>query len=234
MTTLEGAVVLVTGGNRGIGKAIVDDLLTRGVKKVYATARKPEPSTDPRVVSLPLEVTDQASIDALVEAAPDVTVLINNAGGSSPQTYLDVPLDGIREVFEINFFGPLNLTRAFVPVIERNGGGHILNAHSALSWVARHGAYSATKAALWLQSNSLRLELLDRGIGVTGLHMGYVDTDMTVAVTDPKVQPADIAKAALDGIETGAYEVLADDTARWAKTAIAGDVASVYPELQKN
>jgi NAD(P)-dependent dehydrogenase (short-subunit alcohol dehydrogenase family) len=87
MTTLEGATVLVTGGNRGIGKALVDDLLSRGVKKIYATARNPQPSTDDRVVSLPLEVTDQASIDALVDAAPDVTVLSNNAGGSSPDTY---------------------------------------------------------------------------------------------------------------------------------------------------
>jgi len=233
MTTLEGATVLVTGGNRGIGKALVDDLLSRGVKKIYATARNPQPSTDDRVVSLPLEVTDQASIDALVDAAPDVTVLINNAGGSSPDTYLDAELDDIRQVFEINFFGPLNVTRAFVPVIERNGGGHILNAHSALSWVARHGAYSATKAAFWLQTNAIRLELLDRGIGVTGLHMGYVDTDMTTGVTSPKENPADIAKAALDGIETGAFEVLADDTARGAKAALSGDLTNLYPELQR-
>ncbi len=232
MTTLEGAVVLVTGGNRGIGKAIVDDLLGRGVKKIYATARNPQPSTDERIVTLPLEVTDPASVDALVAAAPDVTVLINNAGGSSPDTYLDAPFDEIRTVFEVNFFGPLNVTRAFVPVIESNGGGHILNAHSALSWVARHGAYSATKAAFWLQTNAIRLELLNRGIDVTGLHMGYVDTDMTTAVTSPKENPADIAKAALDGIETGAYEVLADDTARGAKAALSGDLANLYPELQ--
>ncbi|GAA1554542.1 SDR family oxidoreductase [Kribbella sancticallisti] len=232
MTTLEGAVVLVTGGNRGIGKAIVDDLLTRGVKKVYATARNPQPSTDDRVVTLPLEVTDQTSIDALLAAAPDVTVLINNAGGTSPDTYLDVPFEDIRQVFEVNFFGPLNLTRAFVPVIERNGGGHILNAHSALSWVSWHGAYAATKAALWSQTNAIRVELLDRGIGVTGLHMGYVDTDMTTAVTAPKESPADIAKAALDGIETGAYEVLADDTARGAKAAVSGDLTNLYPQLK--
>ena len=231
MTTLEGAVVLVTGGNRGIGKAIVDDLLTRGVRKVYATARDPRPSTDDRVVTLPLEVTDQASIDALAAAAPDVTVLINNAGSSSPDTYLDAPMKDIRSVFEINFFGPLNLTRAFVPIIERNGGGHILNAHSALSWVAWHGAYSATKAAFWLQTNAIRLELLDRGIGVTGLHMGYVDTDMTAAVTSPKENPADIAKAALDGIEAGAFEVLADETSRQTKAALSGDITNVYPQL---
>jgi NAD(P)-dependent dehydrogenase (short-subunit alcohol dehydrogenase family) len=231
MTTLEGAVVLVTGGNRGIGKAIVDDLLTRGVRKVYATARDPRPSTDDRVVTLPLEVTDQASIDALAAAAPDVTVLINNAGATSPDTYLDAPMKDIRSVFEINFFGPLNLTRAFVPIIERNGGGHILNAHSALSWVAWHGAYAATKAAFWLQTNAIRLELLDRGIGVTGLHMGYVDTDMTAAVTSPKENPADIAKAALDGIEAGAFEVLADETSRQTKAALSGDITNLYPQL---
>ncbi|GAA1147576.1 SDR family oxidoreductase [Kribbella jejuensis] len=231
MTTLEGAVVLVTGGQRGIGKAIVDELLTRGVAKVYATARSPKPSDDPRVVPLPLEVTDQASIDALAEAAPDVTVLINNAGANSPDSYLDSSIDDVRAVFDANFFGPLQLTRAFVPIIERNGGGHILNAHSALSWIGRHGAYSATKAAFWLQTNAIRLELLNRGIGVTGLHMGYVDTDMTTAVTAPKSRPEDIAKAALDGIETGAYEVLADDTARGAKAALSGDLTALYPEL---
>ncbi|TCN36957.1 short-subunit dehydrogenase [Kribbella orskensis] len=232
MTTLEGATVLVTGGNRGIGKAIVDDLLTRGVKKVYATARAPQPSTDDRVVSLPLEVTDEASIDALVAAAPDVTVLINNAGGSSPDTYLDVDFADIRTVFEVNFFGPLNLTRRFVPVIEANGGGHILNAHSALSWLSAHGAYSATKAAFWSQTNGIRLELLDRGISVTGLHMGYVDTDMTTAVTAPKENPADIARAALDGIETGAFEVLADETSRQVKAGLPDDLNNFYPQLK--
>jgi NAD(P)-dependent dehydrogenase (short-subunit alcohol dehydrogenase family) len=234
MTSLDGAVVLVTGGQRGIGKALVDDLLTRGVAKVYATARTPKPSTDPRVVPLPLEVTDPASIAALAEAAPDVTVLINNAGAGAPDTYLDASTDDLRAVFEANFFGPLEVTKAFVPIIERNGGGHILNAHSALSWIARHGAYSATKAALWHQSNSLRVELVNRGIGVTGLHMGYVDTDMTTGVPGPKTQPEDVAKQALDGIESGAYEVLADDTARWAKQSVSGDLAAAYPELQKS
>ncbi|TWD80154.1 NADP-dependent 3-hydroxy acid dehydrogenase YdfG [Kribbella amoyensis] len=231
MTTLEGAVVLVTGGNRGIGKAIVDELLDRGVRKVYATARAPKPSDDPRVVTLPLEVTNQASIDALVAAAPDVTVLVNNAGASSPDTYLDAPEAAVRQVFDVNFFGPLNLTRAFVPVIERNGGGHLLNMHSALSWVAWHGAYAATKAAFWQLTNAIRLELLDRGIGVTGLHMGYVDTEMVAAVTAPKENPADIAKAALDGVEAGAYEVLADETSRQTKAGLSGDLTLLYPQL---
>ncbi|WP_432943010.1 SDR family oxidoreductase [Kribbella sp. CA-253562] len=233
MTSLHGAVVLVTGGNRGIGKAVVDDLLGRGAAKIYATARKPEPSTDPRVVPVPLEVTDQASIDALVKAAPDVTVLVNNAGWDIPgNTYLETPLDDLRHLMEVNFFGPLAVTRAFVPVIERNGGGHILNMLSGLSWVAYHGAYSATKAAFMLQTNAVRLELLGKGIGVTGLHMGYVDTDLTSAITAPKEKPADIAKAALDGVESGAHEVLADTTARGAKQAASADLTDVYAQLK--
>ena len=231
MTTLEGAVVLVTGGNRGIGKAIVDDLLTRGVKKVYATARKPEPSTDDRVVTVPLDVTDPGSIEALAAAAPDVTVLVNNAGITGARSLLESPEDEIRGVFETNLFGPLNVTRAFVPVIERNGGGHILNMHSVLSWVSFGGAYPASKSALWGVSNGLRLELLDRGIGVTGLHVGYVDTDMTSAVTDPKSQPEDIAKLAVDGIASGAHEVIADELSRQVKGGLSADLAALYPQL---
>ncbi|MEV6284040.1 SDR family oxidoreductase [Kribbella sp. NPDC051770] len=232
MTSLQGAVVLVTGGNRGIGKAVVDELLTRGAAKVYATSRKPEPSTDPRVVTLPLEVTDPASIEALVEAAPDVTVLVNNAGMDVPgNTYLETPVEDLRRVMDVNFFGPLELTRAFVPVIERNGGGHLLNMLSALSWVALHGGYSASKSALWSQTNALRVELAGRGIGVTGLHMGYVDTEMAAAVDAPKEKPSDIAKAALDGVEAGAHEVLADDTARFAKGAPGSPIEAVYTQL---
>jgi NAD(P)-dependent dehydrogenase (short-subunit alcohol dehydrogenase family) len=231
MTTLEGAVVLVTGGNRGIGKAIVDDLLTRGVKKVYATARKPEPSTDDRVVTVPLDVTDPDSIKALVAAAPDVTVLVNNAGITGARSLLESPEEEIRGVFETNLFGPLNVTRAFVPVIERNGGGHVLNMHSVLSWVSFGGAYPASKSALWGVSNGLRLELLDRGIGVTGLHVGYVDTDMTSAITDPKSQPEEIAKQAVDGIESGAHEVIADDFSRQVKSGLSADLAALYPQL---
>ncbi len=234
MTAVQGAVVLVTGGQRGIGKAFVDDLLERGAAKVYATARDPKPSTDPRVVPLPLEITDSASIAALAAAAPDVTLLINNAGGSSPDTYLEASDEEIRAVFDANFFGPLDVTKAFVPIIERNGGGHILNALSGLSWIARHGAYAATKAAFWSQTNALRLELLERGIGVTGLHMGYVDTEMAANAPEPKARPEDIARQALDGIESGAYEVLADDTARWAKQAVAGDLADAYPALVRS
>ncbi|MFD8999874.1 SDR family oxidoreductase [Streptomyces sp. NPDC059582] len=231
MTTLKDASVLVTGGSRGIGRALVEELYARGARTVYATARDPRTVTHPDAVPLALEVTDPASVAAAAEAAQDVTVLINNAGVAAGTRYLDSPLDDVRREFEINFYGPLLVTRAFVPVIERNGGGHVLNVHSVLSWIANSNTYGATKAAMWSQTNSLRLELRPRGIDVTGLHMGYVDTDMTEGIDAPKTSPHDIAVAALDGVEAGAHEVLADDLTRWVKAQLSGDVDAMYQEL---
>ncbi|MFK0150773.1 SDR family oxidoreductase [Streptomyces sp. NPDC090499] len=230
MTAIKDSVVLVTGGSRGVGKALVEELYARGAGKVYATARDPRSVTHPDAVALPLEVTDPASVAAVVEQAQDVTVLVNNAGIALGTQFLTSPLDDIRREFEINFYGPLLLARDFVPVIERNGGGHVLNVHSVLSWLAEGGAYSASKAAFWSQTNSLRLALKPRGIGVTGLHMGYVDTDMAAHADGPKAKPEDIAAAALDGVESGAHEVLADDITRWAKGALSGDLAAMYAQ----
>ncbi|GAA3785221.1 SDR family oxidoreductase [Streptomyces chiangmaiensis] len=232
MTVIKGAAVLVTGGNRGIGKALVEELYARGAGKVYATARDPRTVTHPDAVPLALEVTDPASVAAAAEQARDVTVLINNAGASSRASYLDSPLDDVRRDLEINFYGPLLVTRAFVPVIESNGGGHILNVHSALSWLADGTPYSASKAALWSQTNSLRLHLRPRGIAVTGLHVAYVDTDMTSGLDAPKSSPRDVAMAALDGIEAGAHEVLVDDVTRRVKSGLAGDLESMYEQLK--
>jgi NAD(P)-dependent dehydrogenase (short-subunit alcohol dehydrogenase family) len=232
MTSIKDSVVLVTGGSRGLGKALVEELYTRGAAKVYATARDPRTVTHPDAEPLALEVTDPASVAAAAARAQDVTVLVNNAGVSLGATsFLDAPVDDVRREFEINFYGPLLLTRSFVPVIERNGGGHLLNVHSVLSWVGVAGSYSATKAALWSQTNSLRLELRSRGIAVTGLHVGYIDTDMTTNVEAPKSTPGDIAALALDGVEAGAYEVLADDITRSVKAGLSGDLAALYPQL---
>ncbi len=231
MTAIKDSVVLVTGGSRGIGQALVDELFKRGAAKVYATARDPKTVTHPDAIPLQLEVTDEASIAAAATQASDVTVVINNAGAVSSASYLDSPLADVRRDLETNFYGPLLVTRAFVPVIERNGGGHLLNVHSALSWLADGGTYSASKAALWSQTNSLRLHLQPRGIRVTGLHVGYVDTDMTAGVDAPKSNAADVAAAALDGIENNAPEVLADDTSRQVKSALSGDLTLLYPQI---
>ncbi|MEV8539898.1 SDR family oxidoreductase [Streptomyces sp. NPDC051572] len=231
MTNIEGSVVLVTGGSRGIGRALVEALYERGAKKVYATARDPKTVTHPDAVPLALEVSDPASVAAAAEQAQDVTIVINNAGASVNANFLDSPIEDIRREFETNFYGPLLVTRAFVPIIERNGGGHILNFHSVLSWIGLAGSYSASKAAFWSQTNSLRLDLKPRGIEVTGLHVGYVDTDMAAHVDAPKSTPESVAAQALDGIEAGAFEVLADDLTRQVKAGLSAEGGALYPQL---
>ncbi|MFF3873594.1 SDR family oxidoreductase [Streptomyces sp. NPDC001978] len=230
MTAIKDSVVLVTGGSRGVGKALVEELYARGAGKVYATARDPRTVTHPDAVPLALEVTDPDSVAAAAAQAQDVTVLINNAGIATGARLLTAPVDDIRREFETNFYGPLLVTRAFAPVIERNGGGHVLNVHSVLSWLADGNAYSATKAAVWAQTNGLRLDLQPRGISVTGLHMGYVATDMTTNIDAPKANAHDIAVAALDGVEAGAHEVLADDLTRWVKSQLSFDVSALYQQ----
>jgi NAD(P)-dependent dehydrogenase (short-subunit alcohol dehydrogenase family) len=217
---IQGATVLVTGGNRGLGRALVEEFLDRGAATVYAGARDPRTVTNPRAVALPLDVTDPASIERAAAAAGDVTVLVNNAGiDNYVRTLVEADPADIRRVFDTNLFGVLDVTRAFVPAIVRNGGGHLLNVASVLSWLPA-GSYGATKAALWSATNTLRGELKPRGIGVTGLHVGYVDTDMTAAVTEPKSDPRVIARAAVDGIEAGADEVLADEITRTVRASL--------------
>ncbi|MFC3996796.1 SDR family oxidoreductase [Nocardiopsis sediminis] len=233
MTAIKGTTAFVTGGARGIGKALVEGLYARGAAKVYATARDPRTVAHPDAVPVALEVTDPASVAAAAEQAPDVTLLINNAGAAARASYLDSPIEDVRRDLDTNFYGPLLVTRAFLPVLERNGGGRILNVHSALSWLADGTPYSASKAALWSQTNSLRLQLQPRGIAVTGLHVAYVDTEMASGIDAPKSAPHDVATAALDGIESGAHEVLADDATRWVKSRLSGDLESMYAQLGK-
>lgn len=233
MTAIKGATVFVTGGGRGIGRALVEELYTRGAGKVYATARDPRTVTHPDAVPVALEVTDPVSVASAAQQAQDVTILINNAGASVRASYLGSPMEDVRRDLETNFYGPLLVTRAFVPIIERNGGGHILNVHSALSWLADGTPYSASKAALWSQTNSLRLELQPRGIAVTGVHVAYVDTEMTSGIDAPKADPRDVAVTALDGIEAGAHEVLADDITRWVKSQLSAELEAMYAQLKK-
>lgn len=229
--SLDGAVVLVTGANGGLGEHFVAQALERGAAKVYATARTPREWSDSRVVPLALDVTSEASVDAAVAAAPDVSVVINNAGisGSGPLTA--TPLADIRTVFETNFFGALLVAQKFAPVLARNGGGVLLDVHSVLSWIGLAGAYSASKAAFWSATNSLRLELAPQGTHVVGLHLGYSDTPMTRGIDAAKSDPADVVRAAYDGIAAGEFEVLADDISASVKQGLAAPIVALYPAL---
>ena len=233
MTSLANQTVLVTGANRGMGKEFVRQLLERGAKKVYATARDASTidTTDPRVVALQLDVTDADSVEAAVAAAPDVNVLINNAGTLAGGPLLTADQSAIRAEFETNYFGPLRLASLLSDRIAENGNGVILNTHSALSWVSFGGTYEPTKAALWSATNGIRLALAPRGVQVVGLHVGYVDTDMIASVDAPKSDPADVVKSALDGIEAGAFEVLADDVSHQVKAGLAAPIEAMYPQL---
>lgn len=230
---IAGSVALVTGSNRGIGRRFALQLLERGATKVYATARRPELVDIEGVVALPLDITDQASIDAAAAAAGDVTLLVNNAGISTTGSLLTDDLADARREMDTHYWGNLAMIRAFAPVIERNGGGGIVNVLSALSWFVYpgSGAYAAAKAAEWNLTNAVRLELAGKGISVQGLHLGAADTDMMDGYEGPKVDPADVARAALDGVERGAAEVVVDDWSRMVKAALADAPERFYAQF---
>ncbi|MFC9439302.1 SDR family oxidoreductase [Nocardia sp. NPDC057030] len=228
---VDGSVVLVTGANGGLGQEFVSQVLARGASKVYASARKPREWNDSRVVPLVLDVTDHASVAAAAEIASDVTVVINNAGASRPGALSAAALGDVRELFDTNFFGALDVATTFAPALRRNGGGVLVNVLSVLSWIGIGNAYSASKAALWSATNSLRLELAPHGTQVVGLHLGYTDTPMTARLDVPKNDPADIVRIALDGVEAGELEILADDISAQVKHNLAAPLETMYPQL---
>ena len=224
---INGSVALVTGANRGLGRAFAQRLLERGAAKVYAAARRPETIDLPGVIPVRLDVTDPAQIAAAAELAADVTLLVNNAGTLSGERLVDGDLGAIRGEIETILFGPLQLTRAFAPHLARNGGGAVLNVLSAMSWFGFDGSngYFIAKAAAWAATNGLRLELAGQGTQVTGLHAGLIDTDMTDGWPGAKLAPSDAADIALDGVEKGAAEVLADEWSRTMKVYLTLDPA---------
>ena len=231
MTQLADSAVLVTGANGGLGTEFVRQALARGARRVYATARKPRSWDDDRVTPLPLDVTDAASVAEAAAAAGDTTIVISNAGGAGGPSLLAAPLDEIRAAYETNVFGPIAVAQAFAPVLAKNGGGALVDIHSALSWLAVPGTYPSTKAALWSVTNTLRLELAAQGTQVTGAHLGYTDTPMTAGLNVDKADPRDIVAAIYDGLEAGDHEVLADDTSRRVKQQLSQPLTALYPQL---
>jgi len=229
---IEDSVALVTGANRGIGYAFVQALLERGARKVYGAARDPSAVDVPGVEAIRLDVTKPDEVAAAAARALDVTLLINNAGVGHQGGFLAPDAEDVaRRMLETNYFGVLRTSRAFAPVLARNGGGALLNVLSIASWLnaGSLAAYAASKSAAWSLTNALRYELASQGTQVTGLHMAFVDTDLVRTIDAPKTSPADIASRALDGVEAGLAEVLADDYTRLFKQGLAAARPSYLP-----
>ncbi|GAB2943768.1 SDR family oxidoreductase [Nonomuraea fastidiosa] len=221
---IKGSVALVTGGNRGIGRAFARALVQHGAAKVYVGVRDPGSVQDADVVPLRLDVTDERGIAAAAREAGDVSILINNAGvGDGRTALLEGTLDGARQAMEVNLFGTWRVSRAFAPILARNGGGALVNMLSLASWGGRPGfpGYAASKAAQWSLTDSLRQGLREQGTLVIGVHVGFVDTDMAAWVDAPKISPEAVAEQTMEALLAGRAEVLADERTREAKAALS-------------
>jgi NAD(P)-dependent dehydrogenase (short-subunit alcohol dehydrogenase family) len=219
---IHGAVALVTGANRGLGREFARQLVERGAT-VYAAARRPETIDLDGVTPIRLDITDPAQVEAAARAAGDVSLLINNAGIATGADLVAGDLELARREMDTHFWGTASMLRAFAPVLAGNGGGAAVNVLSALSWfsIPGSGAYHAAKAAEWALTNSARLELAGQGTLVTGVHLGAADTDITKGFDGPKASPREVVDATLAGVEQGATEVLVDEWSRLVKSALA-------------
>jgi NAD(P)-dependent dehydrogenase (short-subunit alcohol dehydrogenase family) len=223
-------IALVTGANRGIGRQFVLELLERGASKVYATARRPETVDidDARVVPLRLDLLDRPSVVSAAATAADVSLVVNNAGISTGARLVTGDLAEIHRELDTHFWGTLDVIRAFSPVLAANGGGAIVNVLSALSWFSTlgAGAYAAAKAAEWNMTNGVRIELAAQGTLVQGVLLGAADTDIMAGYDGPMIDPREVARASLDGLATGAIEVIVDDWTAMVKESLSGDPAA--------
>jgi NAD(P)-dependent dehydrogenase (short-subunit alcohol dehydrogenase family) len=234
LMNIEGAVVLVTGANRGLGAEYVRQLLDRGSAKVYAGARSLESVKTSGAIPIKLDVTNAADIQTAVAQCNDLTMLINNAGvviGS--RVLAENSLENAKAEFETNVWGPMNLSKAFAPVLAANGGGAIVNVLSAVSWMSikEVATYAMSKSAAWSLTNALRLELARQGTLVVAVHPAFIDTDMAAGVDMPKTSPQQVVERTLDGVVAGLPEVLADDTSAFVKNSLPKHIETFYPKV---
>ena len=231
---IKDSVAVVTGANRGIGRAFVEALLERGARRVYAAARD-LPALEPvvgldraRVRAVKLDVTSIADAQAAAALGKDVTLLINNAAVLAVGGLADLPVAAVRDNMETNFYGVLNVTTAFIPALERQGGA-VVNILTLLSMVSLPGlaAYNASKAAGWSLTQSFRADLAKRGIAVHGVFPGAVDTDMARSLTIPKTPAIDVARATLAGVEAGDEDIYPDPMSKEVYSAWRKDHKAV-------
>lgn len=223
---IQNAVVLVTGANRGLGQQLAQAFLAAGARKVYAAARNPAAVRSAGVVPLQLDVTDPASIAAAVQAAPDVSIVVNNAGIIlGGQALAADAADKLRQEIEVNAIGPMLVSQAFAPTLKAQGGGAVVNVLSVLSFFSLPGSatYSASKSAAWNLTNALRTELRPQNTRVLAAHMGFVDTDMTQGIDAPKTNPAEIAQRIVAALQAGQEEVLADALTQQLKAGLTAE-----------
>jgi NAD(P)-dependent dehydrogenase (short-subunit alcohol dehydrogenase family) len=232
---IQDSTVLVTGANRGIGKAFADALLDRGATKVYAAVRDVATVTDPRLLPIQLDVTDPDRVAAVARELDGVQVVVNNAGVLHVGVPLSASLETARLELETNYLSLASMTQAFAPALERNGGGAFVNVLSVFSWIATPllSTYSASKAAAWSFTNAARIELRRQGTHVVGVHAGGVDTDMAAAFDIDKIPPATVATSALDALEADQPEAAVDDYSRAIKAGLSDDQDALYPQIER-
>jgi NAD(P)-dependent dehydrogenase (short-subunit alcohol dehydrogenase family) len=233
---IHGSVALVTGANRGLGRVFARELVARGAAKVYGAARHPDAVTEPGVTPIALDITDPAQVAQAAAQCPDVSVLVNNAGILKYSTFIGAPsLDAARAEMETNYFGTLSMCRAFAPVLAASGGGAIVNMLSVSSFYTNpfDASYGASKAAGWSLTNGIRTELHHQGTLVVAVHAAFIDTDMAAMTSAPKDSPESVVQQALDAVEAGQVEVLADERSRFVKASLPRDHELIYPPVQE-
>ncbi len=224
---LQHSVAFVTGANRGLGLALVRELQAKGARKIYAGVRDIASIDIPGVIPVQLDVTDDAQVAAAAAQCGDVDLLINNAGIARLVGSLDAnAVEVARQLFDANVLGIVRMSQAFAPVLAANGGGALVNILSVGSWTNSPALslYAATKSAAWGITNGLRQSLAAQQTLVTGVHVGFMDTDMTKGIDFAKVTPASVAAKIVSAVADGVEEVLADDISAKVKAGLTSGI----------
>jgi NAD(P)-dependent dehydrogenase (short-subunit alcohol dehydrogenase family) len=235
---IEGSVAMVTGANRGLGKAYVEALRAAGAAKIYAGARQPSDVIDSRVIPIRLDVTSQADVESAAQRCQDVNILINNAGVMLKSPMLAEGSDvSMRREMEVNVFGMLAMIRAFAPILAKNGGGTIANMLSVVSWFTFpfNATYCASKHAALAVADAARIQLRGQGIHVVAVYAGFIDTDMAseLAAGQPKTSPPQVADRTLEGIANGIDHVRADARSEELWSLIRQEPGQVEQSMQQ-